>query len=92
MLEVAIPHFFVAKISRPESCLRPCDTCGAHSNLATLANHHKELNMVDLRMPNDYDFDAAIVHPNRVCEVNLLPPSNKIANDWPQRCRRNFRS
>jgi hypothetical protein len=23
-------------------------------------------------MPNDYDFDAAIMHPNRVCEVNLL--------------------
>ena len=28
--------------------------------------------MVDLCMPNDYDFDAVIVHPNRVCEVNLL--------------------
>jgi hypothetical protein len=23
-------------------------------------------------MPEDYDFDAAIVHPNRVCEINLF--------------------
>jgi hypothetical protein len=23
-------------------------------------------------MPEDYDFDAAIVHHNRVCEINLL--------------------
>jgi hypothetical protein len=29
-------------------------------------------NMVNWHMPNNYDFDAAIVHPNRVCEVNLL--------------------
>ena len=29
-------------------------------------------NMVDSRMPNDYDFDAATVRHNRVCEVNLL--------------------
>ena len=29
-------------------------------------------NMVDLPMPEDYDFDAAIVHPNRVCEIDLL--------------------
>jgi hypothetical protein len=27
--------------------------------------------MVDLPMPEDYDFDAAIVHHNRVCEINL---------------------
>ena len=29
-------------------------------------------NMYDLRMPKDYDFDAAIVHRNRVCDINLF--------------------
>ena len=28
--------------------------------------------MVDLPMPKDYDFDAAIVHRNRVCDINLF--------------------
>ena len=28
-------------------------------------------NMPDSSMPNHYDFDAAIVHHNRVCEINL---------------------
>ena len=27
--------------------------------------------MDDWPMPEDYDFDAAIVHPNRVCEIDL---------------------
>ena len=29
-------------------------------------------NVVDFPMPEDYDFDAAIVHHSRVCEINLL--------------------
>ena len=29
-------------------------------------------NMVDLPMPEDYDFEAAIMHHNRVCEIHLL--------------------
>jgi hypothetical protein len=29
-------------------------------------------NVVDFPMPEDYDFDAAIVNHNRVCEINLL--------------------
>jgi hypothetical protein len=28
--------------------------------------------MDNLPMPEDYDFDAAIVHQNRVCEIDLL--------------------
>jgi hypothetical protein len=40
--EVAIRRFRVAKLSRPETCLRSSDTCGAHTYLATLANYHKE--------------------------------------------------
>ena len=27
--------------------------------------------MIDWPMPQNYDFDAAIVHPNRVCEIDL---------------------
>jgi hypothetical protein len=28
-------------------------------------------------MPEDYDFDAAIVHPNRVCEIDLYLSTNR---------------
>ena len=30
------------------------------------------MDMVNWPMPEDYDFDAAVMHPNRVCEVVLL--------------------
>jgi hypothetical protein len=30
----------------------------------------------DFHMPEDYDFDAAIVHRNRVCDINLYDLSN----------------
>ena len=29
-------------------------------------------------MPEDYDFDAAIVHPNRVCEIHLQFASSQL--------------
>jgi hypothetical protein len=34
--------------------------------------------MVNWPMPEDYDFDAAIVHRNRVCEINLHPTSSQL--------------
>jgi hypothetical protein len=40
--EVAIRRFWVAKLSRRETCLRSYDTLGSHKYLATLANRHKE--------------------------------------------------
>ena len=36
-------------------------------------------NMVDWPMPGDYDFDAAIVHPNRVREIDLHLTSFRFA-------------
>ena len=63
--EVAVRRFCVAKLPRPETCLRPYYTRGAHAYLVTLSNHYKGL--VGLSMPEAYDFEAAIVHPDRVC-------------------------
>ena len=46
--QVAIRRFCVAKLSRAETCLRSLDTRGAHSYLATLSNHHMELEQCSL--------------------------------------------
>jgi hypothetical protein len=35
-------------------------------------------NDADRAMPEDYDFDAAIVHPNRVCEIHLQFASSQL--------------
>ena len=35
-------------------------------------------NMNDLLMPEDYDFNAALVHPNRVCKVHLHLTSSHL--------------
>jgi hypothetical protein len=40
---VAVGHFCVAKLSRPETCLRSYYTRGAHGYLATHSNHYKGL-------------------------------------------------
>ena len=40
--EVAIRRFCFAKLSRPETRLRPWDKIQVHRHMATLANHHKE--------------------------------------------------
>ena len=42
VLQVAIRHFCIAKLSRPETCLRSWDTRRAHGYLATLANYYRE--------------------------------------------------
>jgi hypothetical protein len=34
--------------------------------------------LVDMPMPENYDFDAAIVHPNRVCDINLHLTSSQL--------------
>jgi hypothetical protein len=36
------------------------------------------LNYTTWAMPEDYDFDAAIVHPNRVCEIHLRLASSQL--------------
>ena len=40
--EVEMRRFCLTKLSRPQTCLRSKDTCGADVYLALLANHHKE--------------------------------------------------
>ena len=39
-------------------------------------------NAIHLSMPEDYDFDAAIVHHNRVCEIDLHLTSLQLER-WP---------
>ena len=34
--------------------------------------------MIDWPMPEDYDFEAALVHQNRVCEINLRLASSQL--------------
>ena len=45
---------------------------------------------VGLSMPEAYDFEAVIVHPDRVCQIDLSGYHCRICNDWPQRCRSHF--
>ena len=61
-------RFRVAKLSRPETCLRSYDTRGAHRYLATLTNHHKGHGQLD---HGSYNFDVIFAHHCRVCELNL---------------------
>src|ERR1700722_9238908 len=70
--EVAIRCFCVPKLSWSETCLWPYDARGAHRYSIWPPVPIIIKDIAIWRKPDDYDFDAAIVHHSRVCELYLL--------------------